>query len=97
ILVEGLCRITKANDAREKKAKDGLMKILGRDAGDAEAALSAAEEKLGGGPGSAAAKGESVAVEDVHDLKEKSNGKEKLSSRPVKKPKIILPKKSAEA
>ena len=85
------------------------MKILGRDAGDAEAALSAAEEKLGGGPGSAAAKGESVAVEDVHDLKEKldgkgksngkdkSSGKEKLSSRPVKKPKIILPKKSAEA
>ena len=32
ILVEGLCRITKATAARKKKAEDGLVKILGRDA-----------------------------------------------------------------
>jgi DNA topoisomerase-6 subunit B len=32
ILVEGLCRITKAADSRKKKAEEGLLKLLGRDA-----------------------------------------------------------------
>ncbi len=32
ILVDGLCRITEASAARRKKAEDGLVKILGRDA-----------------------------------------------------------------
>lgn len=32
ILVEGLCRITKASDSRKKKAEEGLLKLLGRDA-----------------------------------------------------------------
>ncbi len=32
ILVDGLCRITNASDSRRKKAEDGLVKILGRDA-----------------------------------------------------------------
>jgi DNA topoisomerase-6 subunit B len=32
ILVEGLCRITKAPDSRKKKAEEGLLKLLGRDA-----------------------------------------------------------------
>jgi DNA topoisomerase-6 subunit B len=32
ILVEGLCRITQASGARKKKAEEGLVKILGRDA-----------------------------------------------------------------
>jgi DNA topoisomerase-6 subunit B len=32
ILVEGLCRITQATAARKKKAEDGLVKILGKDA-----------------------------------------------------------------
>lgn len=32
ILVEGLCRLTQASAARKKKAEDGLVKILGRDA-----------------------------------------------------------------
>ncbi len=32
ILVEGLCRITAASAARKKKAEEGLVKILGRDA-----------------------------------------------------------------
>lgn len=31
ILVEGLCRITKAPASRKKKATEGLMKLLGRD------------------------------------------------------------------
>lgn len=32
ILVEGLCRITDASASRKKKAEDGLLKILGKDA-----------------------------------------------------------------
>lgn len=32
ILVEGLCRITNASAAKKKKAEEGLVKILGRDA-----------------------------------------------------------------
>lgn len=36
ILVEGLCRIISAPDARKKKAEDGLVKILGREAKEAE-------------------------------------------------------------
>ncbi len=32
ILIEGLCRLTQASLARKKKAEEGLVKILGRDA-----------------------------------------------------------------
>ncbi len=32
ILVEGLCRISKAPESRKKKAEEGLLKLLGRDA-----------------------------------------------------------------
>jgi len=46
ILVEGLARITKSSDAVKKKAEEGLRKILGRDATDAEKELEMAEEKL---------------------------------------------------
>ena len=46
ILVQGLCNITKANDARKKKAEQGLLKLLGRDANAAEKALDEAHEKL---------------------------------------------------
>lgn len=43
ILVEGLCRITKAPDTRKKRAEDGLVKILGRDARDAQTELKEAD------------------------------------------------------
>lgn len=46
ILVEGLARIVKANKTREKKAEEGLQKLLGRDTDSAEEALKLAEEKL---------------------------------------------------
>lgn len=46
ILVEGICRITKAPDSRKEKARLGLMKLLGRDAQSAEKDLEAASEKL---------------------------------------------------
>lgn len=45
ILVQGLCRITKAPKKREKKAMDGLAKILGRESKEAEKDLKAAEQK----------------------------------------------------
>lgn len=46
ILVEGLARIIGANDARKKKAEEGLKKLLGRDSEAAIADLEEAESKL---------------------------------------------------
>ena len=46
ILVEGLVRITGANEARKKKAEEGLKKLLGRDTKDAIKDLSVAEVRL---------------------------------------------------
>jgi DNA topoisomerase-6 subunit B len=46
ILVEGLCRILKAPDARKKRAEDGLLKLLGRDSKDAQKELDEAHAHL---------------------------------------------------
>ncbi|MFN7825959.1 MAG: DNA topoisomerase VI subunit B [Pseudobdellovibrionaceae bacterium] len=46
ILVETLARITKAPEARKKKAEEGLRKLLGRDSEDAVAELEEAQSKL---------------------------------------------------
>lgn len=46
ILVEGLCAITSASKERKKKAEDGLLKILGRDASAAESELQEARDRL---------------------------------------------------
>jgi DNA topoisomerase-6 subunit B len=46
ILVEGLCRITDASDARKKKAEEGLLKLLGRDAQATENELAKAAAVL---------------------------------------------------
>lgn len=46
ILVEGLVRITESNPARKKRAEEGLVKLLGRDARDTEKELKVANEKL---------------------------------------------------
>jgi DNA topoisomerase VI subunit B len=46
ILVQGLARITGANKAREKRAEEGLKKLLGRDASSAEKELAHAETQL---------------------------------------------------
>ncbi len=43
ILVDGLCRITNAPEARKKRAEDGLVKILGRDAREAQTELKEAD------------------------------------------------------
>lgn len=46
VLVETLCRIANANDARRKRATEGLEKILGRDSKAAEKDLDEADNKL---------------------------------------------------
>lgn len=46
ILVDGLARILGAPESRKAKAREGLMKLLGRDARDSEKALGEAEAKL---------------------------------------------------
>ncbi len=46
ILVEALCRITLAPESRKKKAEEGLVKLLGRDASAAEKELAKAHERL---------------------------------------------------
>lgn len=46
ILVEGLSRITKAPEARKEKARQGLLKLLGRDARDTQKELDEAAAKL---------------------------------------------------
>jgi DNA topoisomerase-6 subunit B len=46
ILVDGLARILGAPESRKTKAREGLMKLLGRDARDSEKALGEAEAKL---------------------------------------------------
>jgi DNA topoisomerase-6 subunit B len=46
ILVEGLVRLTGANEARKKKAQDGLKKLLGRDTAQAEEQLEVAVTRL---------------------------------------------------
>lgn len=46
ILVDGLARISKASDARKKRATEGLMKILGRDTNEAERELKEADQRL---------------------------------------------------
>ncbi len=45
ILIEGIGRITNAPESRLKKAREGLMKLLGRDADHAQNALDLAVEK----------------------------------------------------
>ncbi|MBC7385842.1 MAG: DNA topoisomerase VI subunit B [Cryobacterium sp.] len=100
ILVDGLCRITNASDDRKKKAQDGLMKILGRDADAAETALAEAEKKLGHGSETVenASEIESRDGEDVDpisvdeieaDSKSKSKSKKKLSAKSAPAPKKL--------
>lgn len=46
ILVDKLIQITKSNEARKKRAEDGLRKLLGRDSEDAHEELAEAKSKL---------------------------------------------------
>jgi DNA topoisomerase-6 subunit B len=82
ILVEGLCRITSAPQERKKKAEEGLLKILGRDAKATEQELASASAALEAQKGKESAKlgdGESVdgapdAI-DVHEMGDQASRK----------------------
>jgi DNA topoisomerase-6 subunit B len=101
ILVEGLCRITNANDARKKKAEEGLIKLLGRDASATQAELDKAHsvleahiEKSGGRISARDAEealGDSepgdVAVESVEKIKAEKTKKAKGKAKPKGKKK----------
>jgi DNA topoisomerase VI subunit B len=103
ILVDGLCRMTNSSDARKKKAQDGLKKILGRDTDAASTALEIAEKKLGDaaavvGLGVGAGAGAEVAEDEPPAKAAKAGKKGKAAKLPAgKKPKIVMPKKSAQA
>ena len=44
--MDGLARITSAKEEQKKRAREGLMKILGRDANEIAKDVSEANEKL---------------------------------------------------
>lgn len=91
ILVDGLCRITSAPDARKKRAEEGLLKLLGRDAKetaqqlqDANQALEAHKVKEKQKSGASLESGEDVI--DVHaiaqeKIKETTQGKAKAKAK----------------
>jgi DNA topoisomerase-6 subunit B len=96
ILVDGLARITKASDVRKKRAEEGLLKLLGREAKDAEVALKDAEQILS----QHKAKSEVVDAIEISEEREEvqaeltvkaAKGKKKPVAKKTsaKKPKII--------
>lgn len=86
ILVETLVRLTKSNDARRKRAEEGLKKLLGRDSKEAEAELSEAESKLAQQKerevkkrGGKSEESEDTASEESDDKKDNSKPGEQLT------------------
>jgi DNA topoisomerase-6 subunit B len=103
ILVEGLVRMTKSNAARQKRAEEGLKKLLGRDAAAAEEHLDQAKSSLealkkkesylqgDGDDGEGEGTGIEIAVADSEEVSR--NGKEKKKA--AKTTKKVAAKKSA--
>jgi DNA topoisomerase-6 subunit B len=97
ILVDCLCRITKAPDSRKKKATEGLVKLLGRDVNAAKKELKEAvhEQKI------AREKGKLQVVEEEagappHPEKEPTGNGDEEVKEPPKKAKKAPPKSSAK-
>lgn len=65
ILVDGLCRITSASAARKKKAEEGLVKMLGRDAHVTKTELEEAHAKLEAQKGSLLA--DEIVAQEVNE------------------------------
>jgi DNA topoisomerase-6 subunit B len=94
ILVEGLCRITSAPDTRKKKAEEGLLKLLGRDAkateqelASANAALEAHKEKEGQKLGDGVSTDGAPDAIDVHEMEEDAEASvSKKKKAPAKGP-----------
>jgi DNA topoisomerase-6 subunit B len=73
ILVDGLCRLSKAPDARRKKAEEGLVKILGRDAHNTKKELEQAHAVL-----EAHKKKSKIATEDSEQAEDEEVSKEEV-------------------
>ncbi|MFL5814721.1 MAG: DNA topoisomerase VI subunit B [Bdellovibrionia bacterium] len=104
ILVEGLCRITEAPDTRKKKAEEGLLKILGRDAKATEQELASASAALEAQKGKEGAKlGDGQSVDgapdaiDVHEMEEEVEEKTSSKSKSKKAPAKGAAKPAAKA
>jgi DNA topoisomerase-6 subunit B len=104
ILVEGLCRITEAPDTRKKKAEEGLLKILGRDAKATEQELASASAALEAQKGKEGAKlGDGQSVDgapdaiDVHEMEEEVEEKTASKSKSKKAPARGAAKPAAKA
>jgi DNA topoisomerase-6 subunit B len=109
ILVEGLCRITEAPETRKKKAEEGLLKILGRDAKATEQELASASAALEAQKGKESQKlGDGETVDgapdaiDVHEMEEeveekKTSKSKKAPGKGAAKPAAKAPAKAAKA
>lgn len=82
ILVEKLANIVGANEARKKKAEEGLKKILGRESKEAEAELEAATSRL-----VEQKKKDAVKIGQSDDEVDEIASENKASSKSVKKKK----------
>ena len=98
ILVNGLCRITEAPEARKKRAEEGLLKLLGRDAHVTQKELEDAHAKL---EAHLEASGEKKSVEEEGATKAESDGETERETKPKKSAvssakKAPAPKKSSK-
>ncbi len=76
ILVDCLCRITKAPDSRKKKATDGIIKLLGRDVNAAKKDLKEADSAVK----EAVSKGKVHVVKTDELVKEEEEGAEQAEA-----------------
>ena len=102
ILVDGICRILNAPDSRKKKAEEGLVKLLGRDARSAENELKEAADKLAAHQEKEARKGggdsgesDSAAGSDEGESEPQPKVKKSAPSKPGAKPTQKTPVKAA--
>jgi DNA topoisomerase VI subunit B len=93
ILVEGLCRIANVPSDRKKRAEEGLIKILGREARDAEIALQNAEDTLSQKLKKDEVKKPEAPVVDEPKAPVKKTSAKTSPKASGKKPKIVLPKR----
>lgn len=106
ILVRELAKITNASKAREKKAEEGLRKILGRDASSAEEALQVAENrladlkarqrlKLGADEEGEVTESDTISVEELESGEKKPSGTKKKAKTTAKAAKAKTTAKKA--
>ena len=85
-MVEKLVEITGSNEARKKRAEEGLRKLLGRDSKDAIAELDEAHEKLSAQKSRDRKKmGLGEEEEEVHSNSEEETLPEEADEKPAKK------------